>query len=615
MSLTLPSIDFLDEKGIAYTVKEFSPETPKGAENVALQFNKDPRSFIKTLVFAGKTGKLYLIMVGGDQNVNNTALKEATGEPEITMADPERIKDELGYIIGSIPPFALKHNVPVFIEESLQTEEVFGVGSGQWGIEIFIKPEDLKNATNAKYANLITRFDKTNWEELALDQKFLPRIDSASQLKPSTQLRDIKSSLGSEINITGWAYNIRSSGKIMFIQFRDGSGDIQVIVEKAKLSEEKWQELSELTLESSLQISGIAKEDKRSPFGYEMELTDFQIIQLSPEFPIGKKEHGPDFLLDNRHLWLRSSKQRAVLTIRDQIFYSTTVFLKEEGFIRVDTPIFQPVSCEDTSELFEVDYFGKPTYLTQSGQLYCEAAEFALGRTYDFGPVFRAEKSKTRKHLIEFWMMDAELPFTDLTGLMDFEERYAKRLISDSLKNCSFELKVLERDVAALERFITKPFIRLKHVDAINLLNEKFNLGLDKLSDIGANEEAKMSELYDMPVFIYDWPAEIKAFYMPKFNDGTIDRVRSVDLIAAEGFGEIMGGAEREFNYNKLLDVLEKKGYPYQDYAWYMDLRKYGTIPHCGFGLGLERFVRWVSGVKHIRETITFPRMLNRYYP
>lgn len=409
--------------------------------------------------------------------------------------------------------------------------------------------------------------------------------------------------------------SIRSSGKISFIQFRDGRGDIQVVAEATNLKPEIWEQISELTQESSLQITGIVKEDKRSDSGYEISMTDMKIIQISPEYPISNKEHGPDFLLDNRHLWLRSNKQRAVLMVRDEIFFSITSYLREEGFIRIDTPIFQPVSCEDTSELFHVDYFGEKTYLTQSGQLYCESAEMALGRTYDFGPVFRAEKSKTRKHLIEFWMMDAELPFTDLKGLMDFEEKMLKRIISDCLKNRKKELILLERDTEALQKYISNQFVRITHKDAIELLNKKYGQELSLLDDIGAPEEANLSKEFDMPVFITDWPAEIKAFYMPRFKDGDMERVRAVDLVAPEGFGELMGGSERIFDYNEMLDILEKLNYRYEDYAWYLDLRKYGTIPHSGFGIGLERTIRFITGIQHIRETIPFPRMLNRLYP
>lgn len=453
------------------------------------------------------------------------------------------------------------------------------------------------------------------WENKKLEEKHLPRIKNVKELRDSIQINEIGKKIGEEVSINGWVKSLRSSGKISFIQFRDGRGDIQVVAEEKNLTPEMWNQVSELTQESSIQITGIVKEDKRSDSGFEISMTDLRVIQISPEFPISNKEHGPDFLLDNRHLWLRSNKQRAILLVRDEIFFSITSFLREQSFIRIDTPIFQPVSCEDTSELFQVDYFGEKTYLTQSGQLYCESAEIALGRTYDFGPVFRAEKSKTRKHLVEFWMMDAELPFTDLKGLMDFEEKLLKRIISDCLKNCKKELQLLERDTEALERYVKNDFVRLTHKDTIELLNKKYNQNLTFLDDIGAPEEANLSKEFDMPVFITDWPAEIKAFYMPRYKDGVMERVRAVDLVAPEGFGELMGGSERIFDYNEMISILEKLNYRYEDYEWYLDLRKYGTIPHSGFGIGLERTIRFITGIQHIRETIPFPRMLNRLYP
>lgn len=455
----------------------------------------------------------------------------------------------------------------------------------------------------------------SKWEGKKLESRFLPQIKSTKELKSSISLSEVAKHIDKIVSINGWVKNIRSSGRIFFIQVRSGREEIQAVAEKSRLNEEIWESLELLTLESSVQIEGTVKKDDRSDSGFELSLTNLKIIQISPEYPISNKEHGADFLMDNRHLWLRSNKQRASLVLRDEIFFSITSFLREEEFIRIDTPIFQPVSCEDTSELFEVDYFGEKTYLTQSGQLYCEAAEMALGRTYDFGPVFRAEKSKTRKHLIEFWMMDAELPFTNLDGLMDFEEKMLKRIISDCLKNCSKELAILERNSEILENYTKKPFVRMKHKEVIDMLNEKYKSTLGYLDDIGAPEEALLSEIFDVPVFITEWPAEIKAFYMPKFQDGDISRVRAVDLVAPEGFGELMGGSERIFDYNEMVDILKEKNYNYDDYKWYLDLRKYGTIPHSGFGVGLERTVRFVGGIKHIRETIGFPRMLNRLYP
>lgn len=616
MDKQLSSIQFLNKHNIAHSVKNFSDKTDKGAENVAKQFNKAPRSFLKSLIFEKQNGELFMTLVGGDQNVDINQLKKVLGG-EAKMADPEKLFNELGFRIGSIPPFGLNKKIEVLIEESLQSEKEFGVGSGQWGVEIFISPQDLIAATKGKYVKLITPRNKIDLESLSLDQKYLPRVAAATELGKTSELRNLSELVDKTASFNGWVSNFRSSGKIAFIQFRDGSGDIQVVVEKSLVNEKVWDAVQELTLESSIQITGKIKTEPRSPFGYEMSLTDLKIIQISPEFPISKKEHGPDFLMDNRHLWVRSSKQRAVMQIRDQIFFSMTSFLHEQGFLRVDTPIFQPVSCEDTTELFEVDFFGNPTYLTQSGQLYCEAMEYALGKTYDFGPVFRAEKSKTRKHLIEFWMMDAELPFTDLNGLMDFEAQLLKRLISDCLKYQAGALKVLDRDLGILEHYHNTEFKKIKHKEVIDLLNDKYAQKLTYLSDIGTEEEIFLFQEFDVPVFITDWPAEIKAFYMTKYHDqkNKMDYVRSVDLVVPEGGGELMGGSEREFDYNKLLKILSDHNYPYQDYAWYMDLRKYGTIPHSGFGIGMERTVRWISGIHHIRETIPFPRMINRMYP
>lgn len=617
MTHDLPSIIELTEKGAKFEVKEFPKATRKGAIKVAKAFKMNPRPFIKTLVFEGSSKEMYLVMVGADQEVDNTLLAKAVDEDSIELTDPERIKDELGYVIGSIPAFGLKTDIKKVIDESLKSEATLGTGAGEWGIEIFIAPDELIKGCGAEYKKFVKEVEQVDYTNHKLEKENIPQIKSASELDEAILLKDIKDNLGEEINLHGWVYNVRGSGKIKFLQFRDGSGDIQAIVEKPKVSEEVWENVCKLTIESSLQISGIARADERSPFGFEMDVTSIKIIQIAPEYPIGKKEHGPAFLMDNRHLWLRSSKQRAVIKIRDEVFFSLTKFLREDGFTRIDTPIFQPVSCEDTSELFEVDYFGDKTYLTQSGQLYCEAAEFGLGRTYDFGPVFRAEKSKTRKHLVEFWMMDAELPFTTLEGLMDFEEKMMKTLISDCLKNCAYELKILERDTTKLQHYLDNSFIRLSHKEVIEMLNEKFDMGLDYLDDIGAPEEEKLAELYDVPVFITDWPEEIKAFYMSKSPqiEGDLKRVRAVDLVAPEGAGEICGGSERIFDYNELIKKLEEHNYPWKDYEWYMDLRKYGSIPHAGFGIGLERAVRWISGAQHIRETIPFARMINRMYP
>ena len=423
--------------------------------------------------------------------------------------------------------------------------------------------------------------------------------------------------VGQTVELQGWAYNFRSSGKIFFLQFRDGTGHVQVVYSKEGLSEEAWNALQTLRIESSVSLKGIVKKDERAPSGYELEGLDFSIIQLAAEdYPIGKKEHGPDFLFENRHLYLRSKTPWAVLRIRDEVAWRMEEFLHQEGFIRTDTPIFQPTSCEDTTELYEVDHFGIPVYLTQSGQLYLEAIEHGLGRVYDFGPVFRAEKSKTRKHLNEFWMMDWEAPFFDQQMSEDFTEKMLKYVLKKVLENRKTELAILERDTTLLERAVNEPFVRIKLRDAIRLLNEKHGFQLQAEDDLNTEAEEKIGEIYQIPVFVEDYPYAVKAFYMKRFTDedGTA-RGFCADLIASEGGGEIATSAVREQDYEKLLTSLKERNYRVEDYEWYLDMRKYGGILHAGGGVGLERWVRWITGVNHIRETIPFPRTINSVTP
>ncbi|MBP9758424.1 asparagine--tRNA ligase [Candidatus Dojkabacteria bacterium] len=422
--------------------------------------------------------------------------------------------------------------------------------------------------------------------------------------------------VGKDIKINGWLFNKRSSGKIMFLQIRDGSGRIQGVVEKKKIDEKIWEELESATLESSVEVYGIARKDERSPYGYEMDVTNAKVISKSEEFPIGKKEHGPDFLFDNRDLYLRSSKPWAVIRIRDQVFRSITNFFHEEGFIRFDSPILQPTSCEDTTQLFSLDYYeGNKMYLTQSGQLYLEAAIMSFGRVYDFGPVFRAENSNTRNHLSEFWMMDAEMAFCDQNMNEDIQEKMVKRIIKDALDNCQTELKILERDTTILEDTVNKPFIRMKQYDAKKLLEEK-GFKVDYNDDMTTDEEIEIGNIYKIPVFIEDYPFAVKAFYMKKYTDERgMERARNADLIAPEEAREIIGGSQREDDFETLKNELLARKYPLEEYEWYLNARRYGSVPHSGYGLGLERMVRWISGIHHIRETIPFPRTPNRLRP
>lgn len=417
-----------------------------------------------------------------------------------------------------------------------------------------------------------------------------------------------KEFVGREVTLKGWMYNKRSSGKIAFLQLRDGSGYIQGVVEKANVSEDTWKASEELTIESSCEVIGLVKEEPRSPSGYELQVKEVKVVNIAPEFPIGKKEHGPEFLFENRDLYLRSKTPWAVLRIRDQVFRSVTNYFYEQGFIRFDTPVLQPTSAEDTSQLFEIEYYEDKMYLTQSGQLYLEAGIMGFGKAYDFGPVFRAEKSKTRNHLSEFWMMDAEMANYDQSMNEDVQEGMVKRIIKDVLENCKTELKVLERDTTVLENCLNKDFVRIKHYDAKKLLEDK-GFKVDYNDDMTTEEEIEIGNHFGIPVFIEDYPFAVKAFYMKKYTDERgMERARNADLIAPEEAREIIGGSQREESYEKLLEELNKRNYPVSDYEWYLNIRKYGSVVHSGFGLGLERMVRWVSGVHHIRETIPFPR-------
>ncbi|MBU0646332.1 asparagine--tRNA ligase [Patescibacteria group bacterium] len=430
----------------------------------------------------------------------------------------------------------------------------------------------------------------------------------------TTTVSQISQHSGQEITLQGWCYNFRSSGKIFFLQFRDGSGRVQVVFSKADLSDEQWEALQSLRIESSVKVTGLVKADTRAPSGFELEGKGIEVVQVAPEdYPIGKKEHGPDFLLDNRHLWLRSEKQWAILRVRDTIIRATYDYFHENSFIKFDSPILTPSACEGTTELFAMDYFDLgQAYLTQSGQLYLEAGIMSLGKCFDFGPVFRAEKSKTRRHLTEFWMMDAEAAYATHEDNLKTQEELVVRIVSEVLKQNQSELKILERDVSVLEK-IQAPFVRMTHAEAIAKLRE---LGSDigDLDDLGGDDETILTKQYDRPIFIEKYPAAVKAFYM-KRDPADPTRVLNNDLLAPEGYGEIIGGSQREDDYDELLKRINEHHLDPKDFDWYLDLRRYGSVPHSGFGYGLERLVAWICGLEHVRETIPFPRLINRKSP
>ncbi len=428
-----------------------------------------------------------------------------------------------------------------------------------------------------------------------------------------TFIKNLASLVDQEVEIKAWLYNKRSSGPIAFLELRDGTGWIQAVAAKANLSATVWEDIEKATQETSVVIFGkVAKHPKRENV-FELQVKDFKIIQLAQEYPISHKEHGPDFLMENRHLWLRSKRQWAVLRVRDSIITAIGEYLHKESFIKVDSPVFTPNACEGTSTLFPVPYFDLGTaYLSQSGQLYIEAAIASVGRCYDFGPVFRAEKSKTKRHLTEFWMMDAEAAFVEHEENLKIQEGLVRYIIRYCLNNCQEELRILERNTEPLEK-ADKPFTRYTYDEAIKKLNE---LGSDIKygEDLGNDDEGILTKDSEVPVFIEKWPKTIKPFYM-KRDSANPDLVLNDDLIAIEGAGEIIGGSQREDDYDLLLSRIKAEGLPESDYDWYLDLRKYGSVPHAGFGIGLERMVRWVTGVEHIRETIPFPRTIGRLRP
>lgn len=418
--------------------------------------------------------------------------------------------------------------------------------------------------------------------------------------------------VGKPVTVKGWIFNTRSSGKITFLQIRDGTGFVQGIVHRPDVSKKVWEDAHALTIESSAIVAGsVSKHPKKDE--YEIHVSDIETVQLAPEYPIGKKEHGPDFLLDNRHLWLRSKKQWAIQRVRNTIINATYEWLNANGFVKIDSPILTPAACEGTTTLFEVPYFdiGK-AYLSQSGQLYLEAAIMSHGRVFDFGPTFRAEKSKTRRHLTEFWMMDAEMAYCDHDGSIKIQEELIGHIVKRCLEQNMAELSILERDTSKL-KMVRPPFGRIAHAEAVKKLRE-LGSNIKEDEDLGGEDETLITKDDAKPLFIEKYPAKVKAFYM-KRDPGNPELALCADLLAPEGFGEIIGGSQREDDYATLLARIEENGLPVKAFEWYLDLRRYGSVPHSGFGYGLERITGWICGVRHIRETIPFPRMLNRITP
>jgi asparaginyl-tRNA synthetase len=426
---------------------------------------------------------------------------------------------------------------------------------------------------------------------------------------------------GQSVRIQGWLYNSRESGKLLFPIFRDGTGTVQGVAHIKSVPAEVFEALKGLTQESSVIVTGKVRADKRAPGGFELDVEDIEVIQRVPEsdpYPITLKEHGVDFLMEHRHLWIRSPRQAAILRIRAEIMRAAAEYFDDNGFIRTDPPILTPAACEGTSTLFPVDYFGDPAYLTQSGQLYIESTAMALGKVYSFGPTFRAEKSKTRRHLTEFWMVEPEVAYCDLDGLMELAENFLSHIVQSVLKNRGPELQVIGRDPEKL-RNIVPPFPRLRYDEAAKMLNEAHAKGMleqpfEYGNDFGSPDETWLSSQFDRPVMVHRYPAAVKAFYMePDPKDANF--ALCVDVLAPEGYGEVIGGSQRVSSLELLKSRVEHHHLPMEAFQWYLDLRRYGSVPHAGFGMGIERVVAWVCALDHVRETIPFARMLHRIYP
>ncbi|AKO94978.1 MULTISPECIES: asparagine--tRNA ligase [Priestia] len=426
-------------------------------------------------------------------------------------------------------------------------------------------------------------------------------------------ISQVSNYIDQEVTIGAWLANKRSSGKIAFLQLRDGTGFMQGVVVKAEVGEDVFKVAKSTTQESSLYVTGIVKKDERSPFGYELSVTGLEVIHEAVDYPITPKEHGTEFLMDHRHLWIRSRKQHAVLKIRNEIIRATYEFFNKNDFTKIDPPILTGSAPEGTSELFHTKYFEEDAYLSQSGQLYMEAAAMAFGKVFSFGPTFRAEKSKTRRHLIEFWMIEPEMAFYQFEDSLKVQEQYVEHIAQAVLANCKLELKTLDRDVSKLEN-IKAPFPRITYDDAITFLKEQGFDDIEWGDDFGSPHETAIANSYDKPVFITHYPTSLKPFYMQPDPERE-EVVLCADLIAPEGYGEIIGGSERIHDVDLLDQRVEEHGLEPEAYKWYLELRKYGSVPHSGFGLGLERTVAWLSGTEHVRESIPFPRLLNRLYP
>ena len=610
----------LDKLNLPVEIVEFDTKGTKGVIEISQKLGVKAKQVVKTLVLKGKSEKFYMCIVGGDSKLNYKALKKLLSEKDVVMAKPDEIKVQTGYDLGAIPAFGLKNDLKTIIASNLKELDKLYVGTGVYGYDFVMSPNDLVNATNGTFKEVI-KMDKDavtknidiNYEVEHNPMKEESKFDEDSFITVDAALLKGEG----DISLRGWVYRIRNSNAFVFIVLRDQTNIIQCVVKKEDFPK-LYEEAIKLTNESSLKLTGTIKKDDRAPTGYEVQVNDLEIVQVAMPFPI-TKDFSPEFLLDNRHLWIRSRKMTAILKIRHTVVGAIHEFFRNKGFYEFSAPIFQPNACEGGSTLFEVKYFKDKVYLAQSWQLYAEAGVFALGKIYNMSPTFRSEKSKTSRHLAEFWMAEMEAAWMELEDVVQIGKDELKFIVKKVLKDNLNELKILGRDIEKLKPSVQKDYPTVTYTQALKLLKEKQRMDVKWGKDLRTIEEEKLMELFDTPVAVVDYPKEVMAFYkkrrLPKPKESPADVALCFDMLAPEGYGEIIGGSQRDTNIHELMKYLKAEGEDPKNYDWYLDLRKYGSVPHSGYGLGVERVVRWICGVENIKDTIPFPRTMLRKTP
>jgi len=595
----------LAEHGLPIKFVEFPDKEVKGVVEIAASLGVKPEQVVKTLVMKGSSGNLYLCLVGGNAKILPKKLKKLLSESDVKMASPGEISEATGYQVGAIPAFGLKSTLRTLIDSSLEQFPELYVGTGVFGFDYVMSPQDLKIASGGEYADI---------SDASISAPRIPQLEIQSKFSDDEfiSVRDAIEKGEGTAAIRGWVYRERNSNKFAFIVVRDSSGIIQCVFSQEELPPDVWLAARKLSIESSLKLRGEIRKEPKAPTGYEIHVKDLEVVQFAEAFPI-TKDFSPEFLLDNRHLWLRSRKITAVLKIRDTVFQAFREYFRQNGFYEYHSPIFQGMQAEGGSTLFEVKYFNEKTYLAQTWQLYAEAGIFSLEKIFTIAPSFRAEKSKTSRHLTEYWHAEMEAAWASFKDVQDHGEGVIRHMVAKVLEKNTEELEILKRDISKLRPVVEKPFARMTYTDALQILKQQ-GMDIEWGKDLRTIEEDVLSRLYDTPIIVTHYPKKVKAFYM-KEEPSNPDVVRGCDFIAPEGYGEIIGGSERESDPESIKKRLLEQGEDPSQYKFYLDTRIYGSVPHGGFGLGMERIISWVCGLDNIKDAIPFPRTMLRKSP